>query len=438
MSSASGMYPVFMLTQVMGDNLGELETPPSTQLTAARQTLGRSERCELQVYVPSVSRQHAAIWLDASRPMVEDLGSGAGTFVNTQRISEVTALNPGDLISLGPDAVFLLSSKEATGMGTAAVRETGDDAASDSGLVELALHDATPDARFRYYVEILARLVPALETADTVKEMMELTLAEVARIVPSERLLVLKGTTPETLEMVAWRTSDSRPPAEDHPPSQSILKRAITTDRPVISFDARTDRRFRNRPSIALNNVRSALCTGIRGGGQVWGLIYCDSQAVAGLHSTQDGEIIALIGRCVGAQLGARGLVEELHRLKAKRTDSARRSEDVLTSLDETIRSHLNRLELIADDAETEQKNAVVAQLLRAERERLVDEVDRIASWSEAAVTRKLSAMDHAVVLTTTSASTKPTGSSKSRVSERSNTIPPTSVPHEDLTREDP
>jgi pSer/pThr/pTyr-binding forkhead associated (FHA) protein len=48
-----------------------------------------------------VSRQHASITWQADHYVVQDLGSGNGTYVNSQRIITPHSLKPGDLLQLG-------------------------------------------------------------------------------------------------------------------------------------------------------------------------------------------------------------------------------------------------------------------------------------------------------------------------------------------------
>jgi RND superfamily putative drug exporter len=48
-----------------------------------------------------LSRRHANVWDAGGTPMIEDLGSSNGTFVNDRRIDGPTALHPGDTIRIG-------------------------------------------------------------------------------------------------------------------------------------------------------------------------------------------------------------------------------------------------------------------------------------------------------------------------------------------------
>jgi prepilin-type processing-associated H-X9-DG protein len=62
--------------------------------------VGRSEESEIFLVDPSVSRRHAVIDLQAGWPIVHDLSSTNGTFVNGERI-EARRLAAGDTISFG-------------------------------------------------------------------------------------------------------------------------------------------------------------------------------------------------------------------------------------------------------------------------------------------------------------------------------------------------
>jgi hypothetical protein len=69
-------------------------------------TIGRSEKCTLQIPSDTVSREHAKIRLDGDALTIEDLKSSNGTFVNGKLI-ERAALKPGDVIALGSETLIV-------------------------------------------------------------------------------------------------------------------------------------------------------------------------------------------------------------------------------------------------------------------------------------------------------------------------------------------
>jgi hypothetical protein len=62
--------------------------------------VGRGEESEIVLVDPSVSRAHAIVEIDGARPVVRDLASTNGTFVNGKRVS-VEPLRDGDELQFG-------------------------------------------------------------------------------------------------------------------------------------------------------------------------------------------------------------------------------------------------------------------------------------------------------------------------------------------------
>jgi Protein of unknown function (DUF3662)/FHA domain len=62
--------------------------------------VGRGEESQIVLVDPSVSRAHAIVEVDGAQPVVRDLGSTNGTFVNGRRVS-VEALRDGDELLFG-------------------------------------------------------------------------------------------------------------------------------------------------------------------------------------------------------------------------------------------------------------------------------------------------------------------------------------------------
>ncbi len=64
--------------------------------------VGRDRTCSIVLSHPAVSRRHARITLSGSMPLLEDLQSANGTYVNNARVDRVT-LKPGDIVRFGAD-----------------------------------------------------------------------------------------------------------------------------------------------------------------------------------------------------------------------------------------------------------------------------------------------------------------------------------------------
>lgn len=75
----------------------------------ARRSLivGRDPVCDLPINDVEVSRRHARLLAQGGGYTIEDLGSTNGTFVNGERISGITPLNPGDALRLGDQVAMV-------------------------------------------------------------------------------------------------------------------------------------------------------------------------------------------------------------------------------------------------------------------------------------------------------------------------------------------
>ncbi len=72
--------------------------PDGVYSIVEKSRIGRSEECEILLADPSVSRAHAIVEVDSGEPMVRDLGSTNGTFVNGRRVERESLRNGDELL----------------------------------------------------------------------------------------------------------------------------------------------------------------------------------------------------------------------------------------------------------------------------------------------------------------------------------------------------
>ncbi|MDY6866494.1 MAG: FHA domain-containing protein [Chloroflexota bacterium] len=76
--------------------------------------LGRNSSCDIVIPMRQVSRQHARVFPQGDRVMVEDLDSKNGTFVNGVLLREPTPLEDGDELQVSLAQHFIFLSSDAT------------------------------------------------------------------------------------------------------------------------------------------------------------------------------------------------------------------------------------------------------------------------------------------------------------------------------------
>ena len=84
------------------------QTPEPIALSEGKTSIGRANDNVLVLNNARVSRYHSEITVDRNGVFLADLDSGNGTFVNGERITQPTALQPGDQLHVSPVLGFRL------------------------------------------------------------------------------------------------------------------------------------------------------------------------------------------------------------------------------------------------------------------------------------------------------------------------------------------
>jgi CheY-like chemotaxis protein len=74
-------------------------------------SIGREEGSDIQLLDPSISKQHALVYLVEGQPVVKDLASLNGTFVNGERVGKA-GLRGGDTIRVGNTSIRFIEKAE--------------------------------------------------------------------------------------------------------------------------------------------------------------------------------------------------------------------------------------------------------------------------------------------------------------------------------------
>lgn len=86
--------------------------------------IGRQTGCQLRIRSAEVSRKHAEIHYEEGTPVIKDLGSSNGTFVNGIKVIE-KRLEAGDLIAIGPVVLLVQLDGEPASFDPASLYQDG-------------------------------------------------------------------------------------------------------------------------------------------------------------------------------------------------------------------------------------------------------------------------------------------------------------------------
>lgn len=283
------------------------------EITGDQVTLGRHPDCDICLKSNIVSRYHARISVLAEeRYELEDLGSGNGTFVNSQPIHDPVLLQSGDQISIGPfllefssDADYETEQHEGllTSYGlipslrNVSVRPPATDKStilrSTGSSKDFDQYQVKPEIKLKAILEISRTIA----TATDLDSMAERVLEGLFHIFPAaDRGCILlhdRDNQRFLPKAVRHRRDDDQ---EALQLSRTVLKTVIDNKTGVLSADAANDERFEKSESVSTLTIRSILCAPMLGlDGSVIGIINLDTQLAGQMFSDDDLELLMVI-----------------------------------------------------------------------------------------------------------------------------------------------
>ena len=107
MSSPTWKLEFEFLTGEMAESAQRFTAERDLLTEEMRIVIGRAVDADLTISDNTVSRRHCAVQLTPEGPVLKDLGSSGGTYVNGERITE-KLLSPGDKFIVGANLMVLL------------------------------------------------------------------------------------------------------------------------------------------------------------------------------------------------------------------------------------------------------------------------------------------------------------------------------------------
>lgn len=271
----------------------------------------------LQILDQGVSRRHAEVFRIGEMYFIRDLGSRNGTFVNEEKISE-ELLRVGDEVKIG-STVCLFEDRRPSGRSSKRSMDPSDVdriSATTTIRIDLAV-DGDLDV-----------LDPVVEDAQESRDLK--VLYKVAKTIASERDIkglarkVVKlasthcGAThgyvfikhPDKNELTLAGTFEKDGKKEAPMVSRAIIKRVLKFNRGVLTSDASTDDRFKDRGSVVMKGIRSVICAPLVAMDQICGALYLASTKLSEAFSTEDLELVTAIG--VQAGMAVQGITLSL------------------------------------------------------------------------------------------------------------------------------
>lgn len=288
-------------------------------------TIGRSTDNEIVLDDEMVSRRHCNILREKERYGIYDLDSTNKTVVNGVGIKD-KVLAIGDEIQIG-NTVFLFSTVrdeakilergEAKG-GTRVITVTEMKIAPDENkLLDLSKISDNIDELRRAHrdLAIMYKLGSMINSIQDIAELLNVLADKLIEVLQPDRVvLMLFGNGRGKILNKIVRTSRTGV-VDIGDISMSMVHEVLSEGMAVLSYDALADERFKDKQSVILNRIRSAMCTPIMGKGAAMGVIYVDTNTTSGKFREQDLQLLSIIGNQAGIAIQNVKLYEDMDEL---------------------------------------------------------------------------------------------------------------------------
>ncbi|HIE97043.1 MAG TPA: FHA domain-containing protein [Planctomycetes bacterium] len=237
------------------------------ELTEFPARLGRHPDCTVQLDSNMVSRFHAQIVKQDDQILLEDLGSGNGSFLNGKQLeaSSPTTLKNGDRIKLGP-IKFRFEDESTTDadssrFGITAGLEFSEDSSSTimgaAAAGGYGLLDVRPEDKLKGILKINKALAGTVKVENITPRILE-SLFEI--FPQADRGSILIRSSPGApLLPVAQKHRDLNND-ETVRLSRTILEKVLEEKSAILSADAASDSRFSASESISSLTIHSMMC----------------------------------------------------------------------------------------------------------------------------------------------------------------------------------
>ena len=262
-------------------------------------TVGRASGCAVQIPVPRVSKQHAALRVAGEELFVRDLGSTNGTEVNGERIGkEEVSVPSGTLVSFAGAMLRRAGSMSSTAAHRIEM------AGNVNTMMRYNPREGYSDAARDRIVALSAGLFELLASDENFREVEQAACQFVAQSVTSDRVVMLtdqgEGTT---LDATAQWT---RNPSELDAPlqiSRTIVNQVTSQRDSVLVSNPLEDQKYAAQQSIMALRLRSAMAAPLFDNERVRGILYVDTTQASVQYRQADLEVLTATANAVAIKL---------------------------------------------------------------------------------------------------------------------------------------
>jgi response regulator RpfG family c-di-GMP phosphodiesterase/pSer/pThr/pTyr-binding forkhead associated (FHA) protein len=296
------------------------------ELKGENLVLGRDESDGgLQILDQGISRRHAEIFRIGEMHFIRDLGSRNGTFVNEERITE-ELLRVGDEVRIGSTVCLFEDRRPSERQDIKRPSDLADlDQVSATTTIRLDLvnegdglaADPIADTHESRDLQVLYKVAKTIASERDIKGLAKKVVKLAASAVDATHgYMFIKHPDKGELTLAASFEKDTKgkekvKDKEEAPVvSRAIIKRVLNFNRGILTSDATTDDRFKDRGSVVMKGIRSVICAPLVAMDQICGVLYLSTTKVSEAFDAEDLELTTTIG--IQAGMAVQGITLSL------------------------------------------------------------------------------------------------------------------------------
>jgi transcriptional regulator with GAF, ATPase, and Fis domain len=242
------------------------------EITSNVAVVGRGQDCDIRIDDPLASRHHCRIEIVGDQVYVVDLDSRNGSWVGGQRVQRQT-FSFDDVLRIGSTTLQLHGGVEQRL-----------DSVESTQMQQLS--------REQQSLSTLMSTVKNLQLEERIPQLSAIVIDAAISLCRAERgfMFLLDG------DQVSFSTARNfaheivASPEEKF--SQTLITRAIDSDKPVVIEDARSDSKFSGVESISDLGLRSVVAVALRFQGEVLGVLAIDHRLTRGAFGAGESDML--------------------------------------------------------------------------------------------------------------------------------------------------
>jgi adenylate cyclase len=267
-------------------------------------TLGRHPDNTVQLLDRIVSKNHCHIDRIEGQFILKDLGSLNGTFVNGERVTGQTDLNPNDEITLGSTRIIFDgtpgqakdASQDQKGGGRVTMTPEGIESHIRSKLAQQVEESFVPERLIQDTAQLRAdyeklrtsyELVRAIGVELEETSLLQKILTCAFDLLSADRGVVLLLDEKGELQPRCVRTKKGND-NEEVTLSKTIINMVVRERTAVLSNDASMDARFKSAHSVIMQGIRSSMAVPLVHSDELLGVMVLDSQVATNAFTEKD------------------------------------------------------------------------------------------------------------------------------------------------------